>query len=370
MTYGRTEIKTRIGINGFGRIGRAVFRHILRRPGLEVVAINDLGNNPSNLCYMLKYDSIHGTLDERIELVERASSEKEWLVSEMLVDGRNIKLFSEDKIESVPWSDLGVNIIIDATGNGRNLTHARQVLGDSVQKIIVTNSPDHAVDFTFVFDVNDSLYEPDAHHVIASSICDAVGLAPVIKRIDSEYGISSGFVTTLHPWLGYQNLLDGKPSAADFKDRPDVYQPSTYDVMGRASVGSLIPKSTSAVSALDKIVPAVRGKLNGMSFRVPTDVVACAVVTLQLASAATTDQVRKYLESTIREPYFSYHNEPMISVDYKHCESSCVVDGKWIDVLDTNLVRFVSWYDNEWGYSARVVDIAAHVHQVQMSSTS
>jgi glyceraldehyde 3-phosphate dehydrogenase len=353
--------KVRVGINGVGRIGRAVFRHILARPDTEVVAINDLGNNPGNLCYMLKYDSIHGTLKERIELRERAASEKDWTVSEVLLEGRPISVFSEDRIENVPWNELGATIVIDATGNRRNLMHAKQVLGPCVQRVIVTNSPDQHVDFTFVFDVTDSLYNPGAHRVIAASICDAIGLAPVIRRIESQYGVAAGFVTTLHPWLGYQNLLDGKPSALEFKERPDLYDASTFDVMGRASAGALIPKSTSAVSAIEKVLPTVRGKLNGMSFRVPTDVVGCAVVTLQLAGTARTDQVKEYLRASVREPYFSYTEAPLISVDYKHCESSCVIDGKWIEVLPGNLLRLVSWYDNEWGYSARVVDIAEHV---------
>lgn len=354
-------VKIRIGINGFGRIGRTIFRHVLARSGIEVVAINDLGNSASNLCYMLKYDSVHGTLKQPVELRERASEEKDWTVSEFLVGGELVKVFSENQIEDVPWNDLGVDVVVDASGNGRNLMHARQALGATVKKVIVTNSPDQHVDFTFVFDVNESSYDPVAHHVIASSICDAVGLAPVIARIDEEYGIAAGFVTTLHPWLGYQNLLDGKPSAVEFKERPDIYEASTYQVMGRASVGALIPKSTSAVAAIEKVVPAVAGKLKGMSYRVPTDVVATGVVTLHLVERTSTQDVREYLRRVVREPYSSYTEEPLISVDYKHSDCSCVVDGKWIEVLDGGLLRFVSWYDNEWGYSARVVDIIEHI---------
>jgi glyceraldehyde 3-phosphate dehydrogenase len=353
--------RTKIGINGVGRIGRAVFRHILARPDLEVVAINDLGNNPGNLCYMLKYDSIHGTLQQRLELREHAGSEKDWTLNEVLLEGRPIAVFSEDKIENVPWGDLGARVVIDATGSRRNLLHARRVIGACVERVIVTNSPDTDVDYTFVFDVNDAHYDPDAHRVIAASICDAIGIAPAVRRIVTEYGVTSGFVTTLHPWLGYQNLLDGKPSAADFKERPDIYQASTYDVMGRAAVGALIPKSTSAVSAIERIVPAVKGKLTGMSFRVPTDVVGCAIVMLQLARGTTTEQVRAFLRGSVREPYFSYTEDPLISVDYKHSESSCIIDGKWVEVIAGNQLRFVSWYDNEWGYSARVVDLAQHV---------
>ncbi len=329
----------KIGINGFGRIGRAVFRHILARPDMEVVAINDLGNSPSTLCYMLKYDSIHGTLPHRIELVEHASSEKDWTLSEIRVGDAVLSVFSEDRVEQVPWNELGVDILIDATGNGRNLVHARDVLGATVQRVIQTNSPDKHVDFTFVFDVNDSEYDPASHRVIAASICDAVGLAPIISKLDAKYGVTSGFVTTLHPWLGYQNLLDGKPSSVEFKERPDIYEASTYQVMGRASIGALIPKSTSAISAIEKILPRIKGKLSGMSFRVPTDVVGSAIVTLQLDGEPTTQELRDYLRSAVREPYFSYNEEPKISVDYKHEESSCVIDGKWIEALDGGVGR-------------------------------
>ena len=353
----------RVGINGFGRIGRTVFRQILAREGMEVVAINDLGHNPANLCYMLKYDSIHGALRERVELREHAQSEKDWTVSEIFVGDDVVQVFSEDKIESVPWNEIGCDIVIDATGNGRNLKNARLALGRTVQRVIVTNSPDQLVDFTFVFDVNDTQYDPATHKVIAASICDAVGLAPMIARLENRYGVTGGFVTTLHPWLGYQNLLDGKPSSLEFKERPDIYEASTYLVMGRSSVGTMIPKSTSAVAAIEKVLPSIKGKLKGMSFRVPTDVVGGATVTLQLAETPTTQELRDFLRESAREPYFRYTEEPLISIDYKHCESSCIIDGKWVESIEGGMMRFIAWYDNEWGYSARVVDVAAHVYE-------
>jgi glyceraldehyde 3-phosphate dehydrogenase len=355
--------KIRIGINGLGRIGRTVFRQVLDRPEIEIVAVNDLGNNPSNLCYMLKYDSIHGTLHDRVELIDRASTEKDWTASELVVDDKPMKVFSEDRLENVPWNELGVDIVVEATGNGRNLRHAREVLGSSVQRVVFTNSPDEHVDFTFVFDVNDTEYDPDEHRVIAASICDVVGMAPIIARIDTQYGVSSGFVTTLHPWLGYQNLMDGKPSAVEFKDKPHIYDTSTYQVMGRSSVGTLIPKNTSAVSAIEKVLPSIKGKLNAMSYRVPTDVVTTGVVTLELKRPTTTEEVKQFLKNSVRAPYSGYTEEPLISIDYKHNECSSIIDGKWIEVLDGRLLRFVSWYDNEWGYSARVVDIIEHIAQ-------
>jgi glyceraldehyde 3-phosphate dehydrogenase len=356
--------KMRIGINGFGRIGRTLFRQVLEREGIEVVAINDLGNNPSNLYYMLKYDSVHGRLGHDVQLKEHAAEDKDWTVSELHVRGEHVKVFSEDRIENVPWNDLGVDIVVDATGNGRNLMHARDVLGESVKRVVMTNSPDKHVDFTFVFDVNDKQFDPDKHKIVAASICDAVGIAPVVSRIEAKYGIASGFVTTLHPWLGYQNLLDGKPSSTEFKERPDIYEASTYQVMGRASVGTLIPKSTSAVAAIEKIVPAIKGKLRGMSYRVPTDVVGSAIVMLNLQTDTTTADVQEFLKRDVVFPYSSYNEEPLISVDYKHADCSCVIDGKWVEVVDGRMLRFVSWYDNEWGYSARVMDVVQHLYDV------
>ncbi len=360
----------KVGINGFGRIGRTLFRQALDRSDVTVVAINDLGNNPANLHYMLRYDSIHGRLKHRVELREHAAADKDWTVTEIHVNDLPVKVFSEDRLENVPWNELDVDIVIDATGNGRNLAHARAVLGESVKRVVFTNSPNAHVDFTFVFDVNDDAFDPDRHRVVAASICDAVGLAPIISRVHRRYGISGGFITTLHPWLGYQNLLDGKPSSTEFKERPDIYEASTYQVMGRSSVGTLIPKSTSAVAAIEHLIPAIKGRLRGMSFRVPTDVVASGVAMLELAEPTTTEEVREFLRTTVRPPYSSYTEEPLISVDYKHSEESCVVDGKWVEVVNGRMLRVVTWYDNEWGYSARVLDVVQRLFESDQVGTA
>ena len=360
----------KVGINGFGRIGRAVFRHILRRPDIEVVAINDLGHNPYNLCYMLKYDSIYGVLQDDIRVTDHASTEKDWIPSEFEVNGNRIQVFSENKIEAVPWADLGVSYLIESTGDGQNLLNARKVLGNGLERVITTNAPQDHVDFTFVFDVTDREFDLARHSIVAASICDVVGMAPVIRRLEGQFGVVSGFVTTLHPWLSYQNLLDSRPSATEFKDRPGIYGASTQLVMGRSSVGNLIPKDTSAVSALEQVVPGVRGKLSGMSYRVPTDIVTTGIVTLELNTKTSKDEVRDFLRKSAREPFMGYHEEALISVDYKCNDTSCSVDGKWIDVVNDRNVRFVSWYDNEWGYSARVVDIVEHIAGLSAKSAS
>jgi glyceraldehyde 3-phosphate dehydrogenase len=359
----------KVGINGFGRIGRAVFRHIMARPDIEVVAINDLGHNPQNLCYMLKYDSIHGVLNADVQVKDFASTEKSWIPSELEVNGETVRVFSENRVQAVPWGELGVEYLVESTGDGQNLLNARKVLRNGCKRVIVTNAPGDHVDFTFVADVNDHEFDVDKHHFIAASICDVVGMAPVIRRIESKYGVESGFVTTLHPWLSYQNILDSRPSATEFKDKPSIYGASTHLVMGRSSVGNLIPKDTSSALAIEQVVPGVRGKLSGMSYRVPTDVVTTGIVMLQLKTKTTKDEVRDFLRNSAKEPYMSYHEEPLISVDYKHSECSSIVDGKWIDVINDRQLRFVAWYDNEWGYSARVVDLVQLIARLLAKKT-
>jgi glyceraldehyde 3-phosphate dehydrogenase len=337
--------KIKVGINGFGRIGRAVFRVLLSRDIFDVVAINDINDDLDSLAYLLKYDSIHGRLTEKIEVQGDSITCGDFVM----------KVFSEYKIEEVPWNNLGVEIVIGCTGSLHNVANARKCMGATVKKVLFSDSPE-AVDHTFVFGVSDSGYDHEKHDVVAASICDVVGLAPVLKKIDEVIGIQSGFVTSLHPWLFYQNIMDGKSKSSAFSDKP-----WTKLAIGRASVGNLIPKDTTLVPALERAMPEIKGKLLAMSYRVPTDVVASAIGSLVLEKDTSKEEVKELLSSSSNPPFLDYTEEPMISIDYKHCESSCVVDGKWVEVLDKRLLRLITWYDNEWGYSARLVDVIKYM---------
>lgn len=340
------ERKIRIGINGFGRIGRAVFRINKLKDLFEVVVINDINDNVENLCYLMKYDSIHGILDDEIKAIK----------NEIIFNGSKIKVFFESKVENVPWNDLGVDIVVESTGNLVNVANARRCLGSSVKKVVFSDSPAEHIDFTFVFGVNEDEYNPKKHNIIACSICDVVGLAPALKKLDEEYGIESGYVLTLHPWLSYQNIMDGRPKSMAFRDKS-----WTHYAIGRGSIGALIPKDTSLVVSLERVMPFLKGRLKGMSFRVPTEIVASAYASLLLKKETQVHEVKNFLRSCSNEPIMGYTEEPMISVDYKHHSCSCIVDGKWIEVLNNRLLRMSTWYDNEWGYSSRIVDLIEYI---------
>ena len=340
--------KLKIAINGFGRIGRAIFRVNATNKLFEVIAINDINDNVESIEYLMKYDSIHGILPDNIESGN----------NEILFNGRSIKVFSESEIANVPWNSLGVDIIIECTGNLNNVTNAKKCLGKCVKKVVFSDSPAEHIDFTFVFGVNDHEYNHEKHDIIACSICDVVGLAPALKKIVERFGIQSGFLLTLHPWLFYQNIMDGVSKSTAVKDKF-----GTHLAIGRASMGTLIPKNTSLVPALERVMPVIKGKLCGMSFRVPTEVVASANATLILESDVETEEIKHYLSSCNKEPILHYTEAPLISVDYKHNKNSCVIDGKWIEVLNKRQLRLVTWYDNEWGYSSRVNDIVQNISE-------
>ena len=336
----------KIGINGFGRIGRTLFRVNMLSKLFDIVAINDICGDVGNLAYQLKYDSSHGVLsDHEIGVAQNG----------LLVDGHKIDVFTKENICDVPWKDLHVDIVVGCTGLTKNVESAKKCLRDSVKKVVFSDSPEN-VDFTFVMGVNQERYLPDKHNIIAGSICDVVGVAPLIKHIESSYGIQSGFLLTLHPWLAYQNVLDGTPNPSVIKDPT-----GTSYAIGRASVMSLIPKNTSLVGALERAMPEMKGKFKAMSYRVPTNMVASLYAILILDENITRKEAIEYSRSINDEPYLEYTEEPMVSVDYRHYRSSCVVDGKWIEVVSPNILRMVTWYDNEWGYTSRLADIIQYI---------
>jgi glyceraldehyde 3-phosphate dehydrogenase len=337
----------RVGINGFGRIGRAVLRINARHPSFEVVAVNDLDPDIENLAYLLKYDSVYGRFPGRVEADAEAGVVR--------VDGNAIIFHAEPLISRVPWDRYDCDVIIEASGVTDNVIAARDVVQRGMaRKVVITHAPADHVDATIIFGVNDATYDPRKHHVVATSICDANAIAPVLKLINDTFGLQQGFVTTLHPWLSYQNLSDGSVRS--------VANPGHYWTdfgLGRASTLNLIPKETTAMQAVGQVLPEMVDRIDAMSFRVPTGIVSTSDLTLTLATRPQADDVNDVLQGAARRNgrVCGYQREPLVSMDFLGIEQSFVADGRWTRVNAAGGCRLVLWYDNEWGYSQRVVDM-------------
>lgn len=334
----------KVGINGFGRIGRAVFRVNHENPRFEVVAINDINPDAANLAYTLKYDTEYGRFKGGVDVSGGG----------LIVDGQKISVFHKSAIDDVPWADLGCEVVIDASGVHTNVEAAPEVISSGVNKVVVTHTYEGLVDFTMVLGVNEEDYDPSSQHVISSSICDSVAASPLIKLIDDKVGIDSGFLTTLHPWLSYQNVLDGPSISWTWPGQ--LYH---HFAVGRSSVGTLIPKPTSAVQAISMVLPDVAEKLQCMSFRIPTPVVGAANLYLHLKEDTTVEAVHEWIEESIRSqswPIFNTTLEPLVSVDFVGTSESLTLDKRWTEMSSPRHLFLVFWYDNEWGYASRVVD--------------
>lgn len=342
----------RIGINGLGRIGRIIFRILLKKNILDVVAINDINRDNANIAYQFKYDSLFGNLNDEI-----ASDG-----TGIIINGRKIFVYHEKNIDSVPWGMHGVERIIESSGAQHNYKKSRNLRGDRIRQIIFTNSPDEKfVDRTVIMGVNEQDIEVKNDFAIAASICDANALAPTMDVLDREYGIEHGFVTTLHPWLSYQNLLDG-PS-------PNFSYPghgNSHYILGRASTSSILPKPTTVVDATCKVLKHLRGKFHSFSFRVPTAAVSCSDIMVRLNKKISADEIKKLFENEEKKQKFKifYNNyDPLVSIDFKGFPYSAIIDQRWTTVNHGNCVKLVLWYDNEWGYGCRVIDLASYLFQ-------
>lgn len=338
-------MKVRLGINGFGRIGRNVARINQLHGRFELVAINDINPDTGNLAYLFKYDSTLGKYRGRVEATKTS----------MTIDGREIAAFSNADIKEVPWAAAGVDVIIDCTGVSQNVVAgADLVKAGKIKKMVVTHSSPH-VDKTIIMGVNESSYIKERHHVLSSSICDANAIGPIIAFLDRRFGIASGFVTTLHPWLSYQKLVDAPLQS---QSHPGLFW-NDYR-LGRASMGALIPKETTAISALLAVVPELEGRLDAISYRVPTHVVSSADITVCLSKPITRKDLTQALEELAGScRYVELNREPLVSVDFEQTDASCHVDMQFARVVSGNMAKVVVWYDNEWGYSNRALDVAA-----------
>lgn len=337
---------TRIGINGFGRIGRALFKLNERHHVADIVAINDIDPDLHNHAYLLKYDSVYGRFPGTLGVGPDGS--------DLQINGRSIRFYAHETISKVPWGDHGIDLVVDATGVASNVGLGRGLVArGELRKVIVTHVPQEPVDLALVFGVTEHCYDPDRHHVVSTSICDAVAGAPVLRLLDQAFGVAGGYVTTMHPWLSYQNLVDGPVRSIS---NPG-HMWSDF-ALGRSSPMNLIPKNTTLVNALACLVPDIAASLQAISFRVPTSIVTVSDCTLTLRSTPSADALNTLFRRAAADSpdVIGYEEESLVSVDFVGVEQSVVVDGRWTRANEGGQVKVVFWYDNELGYSRRVLD--------------
>jgi glyceraldehyde 3-phosphate dehydrogenase len=326
----------KVGINGFGRIGRNVLRSALGNPEIEFVAVNDL-SSPQTLAHLLKYDSILGNLKNEITATE----------GEITIDGKSIKVFAERDPQKLDWESVGAEIIVESTGHFTDATKACQHLGRTVKKVIIS-APATNEDITIVLGVNEKKYDPAKHKIISNASCTTNCLAPVVKVMHEKFGVVSGFMTTIHSYTNDQVILD-----FPHKDLRRA----------RAAALSMIPSSTGAAKALKLVIPEMAGKLDGFAMRVPTPNVSIVdftfraekPVSVQLVNAALKEASEGELKGIL-----GYTTEQLVSIDFKGDPRSSIVDSELTKVVGQS-VKVLAWYDNEWGYSSRVRDLILYV---------
>jgi len=323
----------RIGINGFGRIGRNVLRASLGDPSLEFVAINDLTDAPT-LRHLLTYDSVHGRLTVPVEAKE----------DQLIVNGKPIKILAQKDPKDLPWQELRVDYVIESTGRFTEREGAGRHLSAGAKKVIIS-APSKDPDVTLVLGVNDQAYDPKAHHIVSNASCTTNCLAPVAKVLLDLYGIKHGLMTTIHSYTNDQNLLD-----LPHKDLRRA----------RAAALSMVPTSTGAAKALHLVIPQLKGKMGGMAVRVPTPNVSLIDLTAELERDATAEEVNAAFRGAAEgalKGILQYSDEPLVSVDLNGNPHSAILDAQLTMGIDKRMVKVIAWYDNEWGYSCRVRDL-------------
>jgi glyceraldehyde 3-phosphate dehydrogenase len=334
----------RVAINGFGRIGRNFFRAYLRRePDFEVVALNDLAS-PDVLAHMLKYDSTHGVLAHDVGASE----------SGLRVDEKTIQVTSERDPKVLPWSDLGVDVVVESTGLFTDRAGAAQHLEAGARKVIVS-APATDPDFTVVLGVNDGDYDPDEHHIVSNASCTTNSVAPMAKILLDEFGIESGFMTTIHAYTTEQQLQD--QIALTRKGKPDLRRM-------RAAPQSIVPSTTGAAKATSLVIPELKGKLDGMAMRVPVPDGSVTDLVCVLGREATVDEINDAFRGAAGEERWSgiieYTDDAIVSADIVGNSHSLILDGL-STMANGRMVKVIGWYDNEWGYSCRLADVVEKV---------
>lgn len=338
-------MKAKIAINGFGRIGRMVFRKAILDDKLDVVAIN--ASYPAeNLAHLIKYDTNHGKFEGEVVAEEGA----------IIVNGKRVQLLSNRNPEELPWKQLNIDIVIEATGKFNSRDKAALHLEAGAKKVILT-APGKNEDITIVMGVNESALNIEEHDVISNASCTTNCLAPVAKVLDEQFGIENGLMTTVHAYTNDQKNIDNP--------HKDLRR-------ARACGQSIIPTSTGAAKALSLVLPHLKGKLHGMALRVPTPNVSLVDLVVDLKSDVTIDQINEAFEAASKgslKGVLDITDEPLVSIDFNTNEHSAIIDGLSTMVIGSNKVKVLAWYDNEWGYSCRVVDLTKYVAQELFNSS-
>lgn len=333
----------KVAINGWGRIGRLVFRAALQdKSDIDFVAINSHAAEASWMAHLLKHDSVHGLQQGDIK------ADKDSLV----VNGKELRIFAENDPEKLPWGDLGVDLVVESTGKFRSRDEASKHIDAGCKKVLIT-APGKDPDVTIVPGVNEEMYDPTTHNIISVASCTTNCLAPVVKVLNDKFVVNKGFMTTIHSYTGDQKLLDGR--------HKDLRR-------ARAAAMAIIPTSTGAAAAIGIVLPSLAGKMDGISLRVPTANVSIVDLVAELGRDVTRDEVNSAFEEASKSSLngiLDITYEPLVSTDYIGSDYSTVVDAEYTNVMGGkgNLVKVLAWYDNEWGYSCRVVDMIKKIEK-------
>ncbi len=333
----------KVAINGWGRIGRLVFRAALQdKSDIDFVAINSHAAEASWMAHLLKHDSVHGLQQGDIKADQDS----------LVVNGKELRIFAENDPEKLPWGDLGVDLVVESTGKFRSRDEASKHIDAGCKKVLIT-APGKDPDVTIVPGVNEEMYDPTTHNIISVASCTTNCLAPVVKVLNDKFVVNKGFMTTIHSYTGDQKLLDGR--------HKDLRR-------ARAAAMAIVPTSTGAAAAIGIVLPSLAGKMDGISLRVPTANVSIVDLVAELGRDVTRDEVNSAFEEASKSSLngiLDITYEPLVSTDYIGSDYSTVVDAEYTNVMGGkgNLVKVLAWYDNEWGYSCRVVDMIKKIEK-------
>ena len=327
----------KVGINGFGRIGRNVFRAALNNPEIKIIAVNDL-TDAATLAHLLKYDSIHGTFDADVAVDG----------DNLVVNGKKVKVLAQTDPAKLPWGELGVDIVVESTGRFTVGEKAKAHIDGGAKKVIIS-APAKGEDITIVMGVNEAKYDAAKHNIVSNASCTTNCLAPFTKVLLENFGIESGLMTTVHSYTNDQKILD---------------LPHSDLRRARAAAMSIIPTTTGAAKAVALVLPELKGKMNGFAMRVPTPNVSITDLTVVLSKDTNEKEINEALKKAAEgelKGIMGYNELPLVSKDYNGCPLSSIVDGLSTMMVGPRMAKVVAWYDNEWGYSNRVVDLAIYM---------